>query len=295
MSLKRIYDDLAQGSAFRLLQTVVIFLLFPRALVVVALPGPPNENPKVVHYDGADWHLKGKGIVCCPCKVPCPCRNNSQPSYGHCEATRYLKVREGKYGSVDLSGMQVVDSGGMCAISYHKRAALYFDRSSTPAQQAAYMKLIASFSAEQAAEFPHVRIVPISAQIAGDHLFTILIPGTLAMVVDRNWGQATAPMPEVAAPDQFSNTIQYAQNIRYWMHDETTNIDFDYSRRQANYRSVDLSVQQYRSQSMLIQFLDGAGWFNAEQMAIIRLQRLKLPQLDTIRQEALRLQEARGN
>ncbi len=271
-----------------------IFVLLPSAALVAQLPAPPEKPMKMVHYDGAHWHMKGDGMVCCPCKTPCPCRTNSQPSYGHCEATQYLRVREGAYGAVDLSGMQLIESGGMCAISYHKLSALYFDRSSTPAQQAAYMKIVASFSPEHEAEFMNVRPVSINAKIVGDHLFTVAIPGVFDMLVDRNWGMASAPMPEVAASDSFANTIQYAQNIRYRMHDAAAGLDFDYSRRQANYRSIDLTDQQYRAKSMLVQFVDGVGWFNAEQLAVIQAQKLTLPDLDGIRLQAMRLRET-GN
>lgn len=250
-------------------------------------------NPsRKVHYDGAAWSLKGEGVVCCPCMVPCPCRSNAPPSYGHCEATLYLRIKQGRYGNTSLSGMRVVDSGGMCAINYQKLSALYFDRSASPAQQTAFMKLLASFSRKQTAEFPHVRVVHLNAQVTGGHLFNVSIPGILEMVVDRNWGQASPPMPMVAAPDHFSNLLQYVQNIRYRIHDDAAGLNFDYSHRQANYREVDLTIQQYRAQSMMIQFGDGKGWFTPRQMEIIKAQRLKIPDLAVIRKEALRLRKA---
>ncbi|MGH9447579.1 MAG: DUF1326 domain-containing protein, partial [Terriglobia bacterium] len=162
-----------------LLLDVVFFAQVPRLA--------PNL-PSRVRYDGAAWSVKGEGIVCCPCAVPCPCRTNSAPSYGHCEATLYLRIAQGNYGDVSLSGMQVVDSGGMCAIRYHSLSALYFETSSTPAQRLAFMKLIASFSGDQSGEFPHVRVVQFNSQVIGDHFFKIIIPGALEMIVDRNWG-----------------------------------------------------------------------------------------------------------
>ncbi|HET7102066.1 MAG TPA: DUF1326 domain-containing protein, partial [Terriglobia bacterium] len=241
-----------------------------------------------------DWKLKGEGIVCCPCAVPCPCRSNAAPSYGHCEATLYLRIKEGRYGSVDLRGMQLVDSGGMCAVHYQKLSALYFDRSASPAQQAAFMKLLASFSRKQSAEFPHLRVVHIDAHITGGHLFTVTIPGILEIVVDRNWGQPSPPMPMVAAPDHFSNLLQYVQNIRYHIQDDAAGLNFNYSRRQANFREVDLTAQQYRDHSMLIQFGDGKGWFTPQQMEIIQAQRLKIPDLAAIRKEALRLRTGKA-
>lgn len=254
-----------------------------------------NTNASVrVRYDGADWHLKGDGVVCCPCTVPCPCRTNGAPIYGHCEATRYLRVKQGHYRNVKLDSIQMISSGGMCAISYRQFSVLYFDRSARPAQQSALMKLIASFSPQRAISFPHVRVVHIDSEVTGNHLFNISIPGVLEMIVDRDWDQRSPPMPWVAALDEFSNMIQYVQNIRYQMHDPEAGLDFDYSYRQANYRVVDLGVDQYRSKSMLIQFRDGEGWFNAQQMALIKTQHLAVPRLDDIRKRALRLRKVRS-
>lgn len=257
-------------------------------------PAPVSSLSKHVHYDGADWNVKGDGIVCCPCTVPCPCRTNSPPSYGHCEATLFLRLRQGHYGPVSLDGLQMIDSGGMCAIRYRKLTALYFDRSSTEAQREAFLKLMASFAPTYEAGFPYVRVVPLDVQVIGDHLFKISIPGILQMVVDRNWGQPQPPMPEVAAPDYFSNVIQYAENLRYVIHDAQAGLNFDYSHRQANYRMVDLNVAQYRNHSMLIQFADGAGGFNPKQMKLIEAQGLKVANIAIIRQKARELREARA-
>ncbi|MDE3178525.1 MAG: DUF1326 domain-containing protein [Acidobacteriota bacterium] len=256
----------------------------------IPAPAPANE----VYYDGANWNLKGEGIVCCPCATPCPCRTNSQPSYGHCEATLYLRIRQGQYGPVNMAGLQVVDSGGMCAIHYQQVSALYFDNTSASSQRDAFMKLMASMAPKHEATFPYVRVVPFNVQTTGDHYFKVMIPGILQMTVDRNWGLAAPPMPEVAAPDYFSNAIQYAQNIRYSVHDSHASLDFDYSRRQANYRKVDLNVNQYRCQSMLIQHEDGAGWFNAAQLKLIQAQHLAIVQVNAVRQEAMRLREAQA-
>jgi hypothetical protein len=244
-----------------------------------------------VSYDGTAWKVKGEGVVCCPCAVPCPCRVNAAPSYGHCEATLYLRIAQGNYGNVKLDGMQVIDTGGMCAIHYQNLSALYFDPSSSSAQRLAFMKIVASFSGYQPAEFAHVRVMPFNSEVIGDHFFKVTIPGTVAIIVDRNWGEATPPMPLVAAPDFFSNVLQYAQNIRYWMHDPEAGLDFDYSRRQANYRKVDITDQQYRSRSMLIQFGTGKGWYSPDQMRLIKAQHLTIPNIEAVQKQALRLRQ----
>ncbi|MGH9325628.1 MAG: DUF1326 domain-containing protein [Terriglobia bacterium] len=253
------------------------------------LPLAGAASPKRVQYDGCPWRVKGQGVVCCPCNVPCPCRTNSVASYGHCEATLYLRITKGNYGNISLNGMQVIDSGGMCAILYRNSSALYFEPSSSSAQRLAFLKLMASFSGDRPVTYPYVRVVPFDSEIVGDHFFKVVVPGTIDIIVDRNWGQATPPMPMVAAPDYFSNVLQYAENIRYRVHDLQAGIDFDYSHRQANYRKVDVTDQEYRLKSMLIQFASGQGGFTPGQMKLIKAQHLPLPDLRVIQQEALRL------
>jgi hypothetical protein len=239
-----------------------------------------------------DWSLKGDGVVCCPCRVPCPCRHNSKPSYGHCESTLYLRIKKGYYKDVNLDGLQLVETAGMCAISYETLSALYFDSSESAARREAYMNLVTSFSTTPV-EFIHVRSVPLRSQVTGARLFRVSIPDILELNVDRNWGLASPPMPVVAASDQFANTIQYAENICYRMHDDQAGLNFDYSRRQANYRSIDLTSRDYQTKSMLVQFVDGKGWFSAQQLELIRVQNLQLPELDKIRDTAIRLKTAR--
>jgi hypothetical protein len=254
---------------------------------------PGTEPSAVAPNEGADWSLKGEGVVCCPCRVPCPCRSNGKPSYGHCEATLYLRIKQGHYETVNLDGMELVESGGMCAINYRNLSALYFSSSDSAARRAAFMKLTSSF-APAVPEFPHVEVVPLHAHVTGENLFNISIPDILEIVVDRNWGLPTPPMPMVAAADHFANLIQYVQNIRYRMHDDKAGLNFDYSRRQANYRVIDLTHRQYLTKSMLVQFADGKGWFSAQQMALIKAQNLQVPELNSIRDKAVRLRDTRS-
>lgn len=244
--------------------------------------------PVMVHYDGAPWHINGEGVVMCPCAVPCPCRSNSTPTYGHCESTLYLHIRSGHYGAVDLGGLTLVQVGGDCAMCHKLVGALYFDQRDTAAQQQAYMKLVASFSAHANASFPMVRVVPVEVRESGS-LLKVSVPGILVIMIDRNWGQAEPPMPIVAAPDHYANALRYVQNLKYVVHDPAAHLDFDYSRRQANLRMINLDLAQYRSKSMLIQFADGSGWFDKSQLSLVKQQRLVLPDLSAIGQKAMML------
>jgi len=45
---------------------------------------------------------------------------------------------------------------------------------------------------------------------------------------------------------------------------------------------------------MIVQYLDGSGWFNAPMLQIIQEQHLLLPDLEAIRKQVARLRLARG-
>lgn len=272
----------------------MIAILWIPALGITQGSIPASAHARTVHSTGADWHLKGEGMVCCPCAVPCPCRTNGGATYGHCEATLYLHIREGHYGKVGLNNLNVVDTSGACGMSYEKLSAIYLDRSTPPEVQEAFLQLLASFSANGTTEFPYLREVPIHVQVAEGRLYQISIPEILDMAVDRNWGQAKPPFPAYAAQDRFANALQYIQNIRYRMHDDGAKLHFDYSHRQANYRSIDLDAADYLERRMIVQYLDGSGWFNAAMLQIIHDQHLLLPDLEAIRRQVARLRQAHG-
>ena len=177
-------------------------------------------------------------------------------------------------------------------MSYRKVAALYFDTNTRPEQRAAFTKLVASFFPDRAAAFSRVRSCHIGAHSATEGSLSVQIPGVLDMQIDRMWGRVHRSLPFVAASDYYANTIQYAQNVRYRMTDVGAGLVFDYSHRQANYRVLDLDVEQYRSKSMLVQFLDGSGWFTAPQLSLIADQNLMLPDLVKLRRDITGLKTA---
>jgi hypothetical protein len=45
---------------------------------------------------------------------------------------------------------------------------------------------------------------------------------------------------------------------------------------------------------MIVQYLDGSGWFNAKMLQIINEQHVQLPELEAIQREVTRLRQARG-
>ena len=98
------------------------------------------------------------------------------------------------------------------------------------------------------------------------------------MRVQRELNTRGQPLFPTAALDQFSNLIEYARNLTYKVWDQNGNLKWDYSGRQANFRIIDLDSRAYVNQTMLIQFADGSGGFNAKQVELIRSQGLPMLQ-----------------
>ena len=54
------------------------------------------------------WRVAGDFIDFCKCAVPCPCTFGQPPTEGDCDGTIGYRIREGKYGDVDLGGLNLV-------------------------------------------------------------------------------------------------------------------------------------------------------------------------------------------
>ena len=56
------------------------------------------------------WTIKGELILSCNCTVFCPCvisLGNHLPTEGHCQTWAGLRIDEGRFDNVDLSGVKV--------------------------------------------------------------------------------------------------------------------------------------------------------------------------------------------
>ena len=223
------------------------------------------------------WHLSGEGLVCCPCKVPCPCRSNAAPTYNHCENTGFIRIRRGHYGQVSLDGFTFVSVNN----AMETRAApeeLFVASSATDEQLIALERIMQSFNPIQPTIILKIERVPISFVTSGrDNVYEVRIPKLLEMRIRRELNGEGQPLFPVAALDQFSNTIEYARNLTYKFWDRNGALKWDYSGRQANFRSIDLDSRAYSSQTMLIQFADGSGYFNKKQLELIQSEKLPAP------------------
>ena len=54
------------------------------------------------------WRIHGEIIDTCNCEVICPCTLGAPPTEGKCLGNVLWSIDEGRYGSVDLTGLAVV-------------------------------------------------------------------------------------------------------------------------------------------------------------------------------------------
>src|SRR5262249_58066456 len=86
------------------------------------------------------WALAGEYFESCNCAILCPCLLlGGRPTEGHCDVVLAFHIEKGKYGDVDLSGLNAVQAlttpGVMSAGG--GTLAVYVDDRATPEQRAA--------------------------------------------------------------------------------------------------------------------------------------------------------------
>jgi Flp pilus assembly protein TadD len=230
--------------------------------------------PKRAHIPfTADWHLKGEGMVCCPCNVPCPCRSNGHPTHRHCENTGVFHIAQGHYGGVSLDGFSFASidaemgEGGL-------PASLYVNGSASDEQLIALERIFQSFDPIRPFLFLDVKRAPLAFTRPDANTYEVHVSGVFDIKIRRDLNDTGKPLLETAALDTFSNRLEYARNLLYKVWYAEGGLRWDYSGRQANFRTIDLDARDYRERTMLAQFTDGAGFFNTKQLDLIKNQGL---------------------
>lgn len=256
---------------------------WPRSLQIQKLASlvEREHSSERAHVPFSDeWHVKGEGLVCCPCAVPCPCRSNGPPTAGHCENVGTFRIETGHYGSVILDGLTFASAG--CTMgSQVAPSVLYVNRETNDDQIIALERLYQSFLPLRPILFSEVRRKEIFFAKGNDgKAYEVTIPGSLEIKILRQTDAQGRPLFQTAAVDYFSNTIEYAKNVVYRVFDEELQLRWDFSRRQANFRVFDLQSTMYKQGMMLVQYSDGSGSFNKRQQELI--QALRLPVLHPV-------------
>jgi hypothetical protein len=59
------------------------------------------------------WHIDGEYFESCNCELLCPCllsHAQARPTEGHCDVVLGIHIKQGKYGNVDISGLNAVQA-----------------------------------------------------------------------------------------------------------------------------------------------------------------------------------------
>lgn len=56
----------------------------------------------------AAWQIKGIYFEACNCDSVCPCYSAHPPTYGYCEGSCAWHITQGKFGDVELDGLNVI-------------------------------------------------------------------------------------------------------------------------------------------------------------------------------------------
>ena len=225
----------------------------------------------------AQWHLKGEGMVCCPCNTPCPCRSNAPPTHGHCESTGGFHIAKGNYGDIPLDGVSFVvvsaamDTQGVPAV-------FYIDSSATTEQVVALERVFQQFTPLHQFMSLDTMLVKVTFERSRE-AYNVEVPGVIQMKIERQLNSNGDPLLRTAALDYFSNVLEYTHNLVYKVTDAQAGLKWDYSGRQSNYRTIDLDSRDYWDAAMLIQFADGSGYFTDKQLDLIHS--LNLPMLSS--------------
>ncbi|MGQ0732771.1 MAG: DUF1326 domain-containing protein [Acidobacteriota bacterium] len=75
----------------------VVSVLVSLTFLTVAIPS---------RAQAPDWQLSATVAESCSCTVSCPCNFGGEPNRTPCEGNRMISIDSGRYGDVDLAGVQ---------------------------------------------------------------------------------------------------------------------------------------------------------------------------------------------
>ena len=223
----------------------------------------------------ADWHLNGEGIVCCPCSTPCPCRSNGHPTQSHCENTGVFHIKEGHYGNISLRGFTFMTIDARMG-EQNIPQSVYVDSSASYEQLVALERIYQTFQPLRPFVFLDLKRVSLALTQPDKKTYRVDVPGLFELKIRRELDSQGEPLLKTAALDYFANRLEYAQNLIYKVWNPDGSLRWDYSGRQANFRSIDVDARNYRERTMLVQYADGSGSFNKKQLALISDQKLPI-------------------
>jgi hypothetical protein len=169
-----------------------------------------------------DWSIKGPSIVACNCDWGCPCQFNALPTYGDCRATLGMRIDEGHFGDIDLSGQKiaVLVAWPKAIHEGHGQALPIVDKKADERQREALLKIMSGEETEPGATFfnvfastydtvhpPRFEDIEFEADIEG-RVGRIRVPGLVSAQVApiRNPVNGAEHRARIALPQGFEYT-----------------------------------------------------------------------------------------
>jgi len=89
------------------------------------------------------YHLEGRLLEVCNCRVLCPCWIGEDPDFGTCDTIVSWRFDSGKIEGVDVAGTTIAAVAHIPGniLEGNWRVAIYIDDKTTPAQQEAILKV----------------------------------------------------------------------------------------------------------------------------------------------------------
>ena len=252
---------------------IALFLAF---VIFSVLPLLPVRSAPAV----ADFDLEGVAIFQCQCMAhACPCQKNGPPSHGTCEAADSVHIRNGRYGSIRLDGLNAVVVGNLVDQKKARLyATVYIDQKADATQRQA-LTTIEQFlngayetSSLQASQ---VKFVPIAFTESSDKTtYSVMIPGILEERTILRRDATGTPVSTETAMDSWANVEHYAENGKFEYHDKEVQKNWDHSGAYANVKYFHLTKKMYDKKEMLGQYGDFSGHWTPEQLDLIHKQGL---------------------
>lgn len=152
------------------------------------------------------WQIKGDFIDFCRCRVPCPCSWGREPDEGEYDGVIAFRFREGHYGDVDLSGLNVVAvthfEGKIWEPDVRADMGMIVDESADESQREAIQALFGGeaggwlqlFAENMVGDMLGLEVAPIELEIADDaSSWSLKVPGRVDGAAEVITGPTTRP------------------------------------------------------------------------------------------------------
>jgi hypothetical protein len=91
-----------------------------------------------------NWEIHGLMFTNCSCAYGCPCQFNALPTHGYCRAVIFLRVDRGKFGDVQLDGLNLAFAIAWPGAVHQGRGTMQpiIDERGNEAQRAALLSIL---------------------------------------------------------------------------------------------------------------------------------------------------------